>query len=303
MNKSGDKIEINNRDGGDSKAVYLTNHEIDRLNQNYILDYGNKKFLLVLFKDSFGYLFKQLEQLKNPTDEDKNDKKRKVLLTNALKETCLLLINLTHNNSETCKTVLNDKNLVELILKCILNVKDYINENEQFDILIMALGVLLNLVQVYFDHDKIGNISVYKNTIPFKIILELYKSKECLVNLAENEQEIEFKQLNEQIESQNMENINSTLMNSIHKAGKHMEEHIIAAHSALILGYILHAFKTDSKLTETIRNEIKDSSFTFMIQIIRKFIAFMKIMKVTGFSADQHIQTILTLLEQLDDRF
>ena len=69
--------------------------------------------------------------------------------------------------------MLNDKNLVELILKCILNVKDYINESEQFDILIMALGVLLNLVQVYFDHDKIGNISVYKNTIPFKIILEV----------------------------------------------------------------------------------------------------------------------------------
>jgi hypothetical protein len=56
---------------------------------------------------------------------------------------------------------------------------------------------------------------------------------------------------------QNVDNINNAVMNckliflllkfwfiflcilAIHKAGKHMEDHIVAAHSAVIIGYVL----------------------------------------------------------------
>ena len=45
------------------------------------------------------------------------------------------------------------------------------------------------------------------------ILFKVYLTKEALVRIAENDQENEFSQLNEQIESQNIENINLAIMN------------------------------------------------------------------------------------------
>lgn len=62
-----------------------------------------------------------------------------------------------------------------------------------------------------------------------------------------------------------------------------MEDHIVAAHTALVIGYMLindnynnsERSRFDIKC---IRGKLKDNSFKFMIQIIRKFIVFMNIM-------------------------
>ncbi len=133
-----------------------------------------------------------------------------------------------------------------------------------------------------------------------------------------------MKQLNQEIENQNVENINLTVMNcklyicvmiyqsifkliyyftitlAINKASKHMEEHIIAAHSALLIGYMMlseqyfnninnnnikttkskKANNSPNKLInfDSIKLEMKDSSFKKMSQIIVKFLEFMKMM-------------------------
>lgn len=70
---------------------------------------------------------------------------------------------------------------------------------------------------------------------------------------------------------------------AIRKAGKHMEDHIIAAHTALAIGYLLindKYFNSNQRRfkIDTIRDRLKDRSFQFMGQIIRKFIVFMNIM-------------------------
>jgi hypothetical protein len=62
-----------------------------------------------------------------------------------------------------------------------------------------------------------------------------------------------------------------------------MEDHIIAAHAALIIGYLLindRYFNQDQRRfkVESIRDKIKDRSFQVMAQIIRKFVVFMNIM-------------------------
>ena len=73
---------------------------------------------------------------------------------------------------------------------------------------------------------------------------------------------------------------------AIHKAGKHMEDHIIAAHCALVIGYMIindnyiNACDQTKRLVniESIKLKMKENSFQFMIQVIKKFIVFMKIM-------------------------
>jgi hypothetical protein len=153
---------------------------------------------------------------------------------------------------------------------------------------------------------------------------KLYKAKEAQVSLAETDQDNQLKQLNQEIENQNVENINLTVMNcklniilskriftitnyfwfkiAINKASKHMEEHIIAAHSALLIGYMMLSEQyfnninsnstsksTKSKKSnspnklidfDSIKLEMKDSSFKKMSQIIVKFLEFMKMMVI-----------------------
>lgn len=57
-----------------------------------------------------------------------------------------------------------------------------------------------------------------------------------------------------------------------------MEDHIIAAHCALIIGYALYLNRGSLFDIEHIKSQIKDGSFLYMAEIIRKFIAFMKMM-------------------------
>lgn len=67
-----------------------------------------------------------------------------------------------------------------------------------------------------------------------------------------------------------------------------MEDHIIAAHCALIIGYMILTDQMFSKAAgnkknkiiniDKAKNEMKDHSFKFMSQIIRKFLVFMKLM-------------------------
>jgi hypothetical protein len=58
-----------------------------------------------------------------------------------------------------------------------------------------------------------------------------------------------------------------------------MEDHLVAAYSALLIGHMLINQEKD-KLIDIIevKSKLKDGSFKFMTQIIRKFIVFMKIM-------------------------
>ena len=193
---------------------------------------------------------------------------------------------------------MSDSNLVDLIYKCIASMANYFDESEQFDILIMSLVILLNIFETNFKQDASLHLIKHVkgvNKSSFEIILNLYKKKEHLVHLAENDQENELKELNSQIEAQNVDNINSTFMNSISKAGKHMEDHIIAAHSALVIGYMIitdqHLRKSDATAAskksanksstinlDKIKLDMSEGSFRHMAQIIRKFLVFMKIM-------------------------
>ncbi len=54
-----------------------------------------------------------------------------------------------------------------------------------------------------------------------------------------------------------------------------MEDHLIAAYSALLIGNIL--MNQEEKI-EQVRSQIKENSFKYMALIIRKFLVFMKIM-------------------------
>lgn len=292
-------------------------------NHNYLLDLH----LLDTLNDSLLTFYHELIQINDPSSV------KSTLITNGIKEIFLLLINLSHANFECTKHLLSNRRLIDLMFIFLSKIVGYLSEADRFDILILAIIVLINICVIKFNLSKtttsttmskikLDASSIILNRIDLAaynldpsgvirsldIVLSLYKTKENLVSLAETDQENELMQLNEQISSQNVENINLTVMNSISKAGKHMEEHIIAAHSAIILCYMLMDLKRDdeeaSDAAESTRQEFQavkaqmvDKSFKNMAEIIRKFLTFMKIMKVSGFSADEHLEELIDFLE------
>jgi hypothetical protein len=61
-----------------------------------------------------------------------------------------------------------------------------------------------------------------------------------------------------------------------------MEDHIIAAHCALVIGYMIindnYINMREVIDVDAVKSKMKDNSFQFMVKVIRKFIVFMRIM-------------------------
>lgn len=165
---------------------------------------------------------------------------------------------------------------IDMIFLTQMEIIPLISNDEQFDVLIMALGVHLNILNLnpHFRIEFERNIKS-RNTLDF--IIELYNEKQTLVSKAEIDTVKEWNKLNNETSetSNNGDNLNVTIMNSIHQAGKHMEDHIIAAHSAMILGYILLG---DHSNKNEIKEKLNQKSFENVIEIIKKFLVFLKIM-------------------------
>lgn len=67
-----------------------------------------------------------------------------------------------------------------------------------------------------------------------------------------------------------------------------MEDHIIATHCALIIGYMLidDDYVSDKKLIDVkkAKSKLMDGSFDFMVGVIKKFVVFMKILVISFLS-------------------
>jgi hypothetical protein len=164
--------------------------------------------------------FKQFElvQKQEETEDESGFKYKSGVLTACIKQTLLVLLNLTHNNELTSKKLALSDDLIDLIFKCVSSDANKLKCNDQFDISIMSLGVLLNIFDTILNQTEASHLvrskKILNGQTAFEILLELYKTKEALVLVAENAQEDEFNQLNQQIETQNVDN--STIMNCKH---------------------------------------------------------------------------------------
>lgn len=130
-----------------------------------------------------------------------------------------------------CDTFASDKELLDVSLKFVLmtdetnistattsTVTCLIPDEMRFDIQIMILGFVLNLFVNSFKKKSAQSLVNYKNKQMqnmslLEIVLKAYLSKEALVHLAEDDHQNELDKINEQIESQNVENINAAIMN------------------------------------------------------------------------------------------
>nr|CAD7587471.1 unnamed protein product [Timema genevievae] len=235
-------------------------------NQVYLLSYGNGVLL-----DTLVRLYCQCDSeislypCTNPTDKESVGAVIREVLLSTLK----VLINLTHDFNNHCESAIlfiraygsalagERTGLVDACLHLLLQVPNYVPEDKKFDLLVLALILLINLedlaraeemkTDAILDGKKEGGDSETNNAPP--------KSQE------------EF--------------IEETIAKLLQKAGRNMEHTLIGAYISLLLGYLIMDSKVGGLLVPRtdyelyVRQCLPEGNFEVMGSVLQKVLNFM----------------------------
>ncbi|XP_028404980.1 wings apart-like protein homolog [Dendronephthya gigantea] len=252
-------------------------------------------------------------------------------------------LNLTHDNDGESETIGQQASLIPTLLLCVLQVPQFVSAEEQFDILVLALGLLINLME----HSKqnIASLVVLKTRLSYEDSQNSLDSiesgdavggkevsaLEALVNLfqlreqaardalkcAENGSDDELKltqdglgwvcgedidltkteepdvdkSSQEDSENTQQQSLEDEIGSSLKKAGKHMEDSMVASYVALLLGCLA---KDNNANQNLIRQLLPMNNFDVLINTLETFLRFMKL---TSGTTGQAIEKIIHVLK------
>ncbi|XP_029673251.1 protein wings apart-like isoform X1 [Formica exsecta] len=205
-----------------------------------------------------------------------------------------VLINLTHRfnrGSFGSKSVGAQVGVLDCSLFLLLRVPESLPEEKRFDMMMLALILLINLVEQCDDNKQLfieskappssENIFDSEESGVGSLIDLFYKQEE-LARAEEQKTDaiLDGKKDSEQTETVSTttksqeEFIEETVTKLLQKAGRHMEHTLIGAYVVLLLGYLI----MDNKEYESlVRNRLPDKNFGTMVSVLQKFFNFMNI--------------------------
>lgn len=240
---------------------------------------------------------------------------------------CLLsvlrvLLNMTHDTALGSFIVGGQPGLLSAILLCILQVPKAVPLEQRFDLLVLSLGLLINLMEhcaenrkLLADTQTVGSFESVCDQMEmpaFNALMDLFTDK---IEAAQQSEE----QANELLSSQEQkvkacleprdgdslptnqppvssqsDDLEETLMKALQKAGKHMEHSIVCAYIALLLGC---AVQNNKELAERLREHTPDGKFLLLVEALKKFHNFINLTGVLGNTATKSIQRVIEVLE------
>lgn len=205
------------------------------------------------------------------------------------------------------------------ILLCILQVPKSVPTEQRFDLLVLSLGLLINMVEHCEDNRErlvntqtVGSFESVCDEMEmpaFNALMDLFTDKLDAARLSEeqadellNNQEQKMKasldnkegesaQANQPSQADDLE---ETIMKALQKAGKHMEHSIICAYIALLLGCVVQNNKV---FAEKLREHTPDGKFVLLVDALKKFHNFINLTGVLGNTATRSIQRVIEVLE------
>ncbi|XP_043498318.1 protein wings apart-like [Polistes fuscatus] len=260
-------------------------------NQVYLLKYGDG--VLVSTLASLYNLCRQEIPIYPTTDtSDKSS-------TGAVVRECLfaiikVLINLTHRfnrQSSGSKLVGSQSGVVDCTLYLLLRVPESLPEEKRFDMMMLALILLINLVEQCDDNKQLlieskappstENIFDAEES-GVESLIDLFYKQEELARAEEQKTDaiLDGKKDSEQTETVSTttksqeEFIEETVTKLLQKAGRHMEHTLIGAYVVLLLGYLIMDNKDYESL---VRSRLPDNNFSTMVSVLQKFFNFMNL--------------------------
>ncbi|XP_071808493.1 wings apart-like protein homolog [Asterias amurensis] len=254
---------------------------------------------------------------------------------------CLLallrvLLNITHDNEWGSMKVGEQSGLISNILICVLQVAQHIAHDQRFDLLVLSLGVLINLVE----HCP-GNAKILTNTktnysydvqaddskkfitvgevCSLEALTQLFMQRYRAASRAEREPEPGEEQPDDdeedlseaqaglewvEIETSGTggsnelteEEIKRSVSKVLHTAGKHMEDSIVASYTALLIGCLV---KNNHMNVTRVRSFLPEGEFSCMVQMLQKFLSFIELTNAAGNTGSKSISKIIEVLDHL----
>jgi len=242
---------------------------------------------------------------------------REVLLA-----TLKVLINLTHdfNNESYGSTLVGErKGIVDASLHLLLQVPNYVPEEKKFDLLVLALILLINLVEHSKANRKLlleakapsdpESIFLQDDKTAVEALISLFYQQEELARVEEvktdaildGKNDTEIPEAETAAPKSHEEFIEETVAKLLQKAGRNMEHTLIGAYVGLLLGYLI----MDNKEYELqVRQYLPDKNFKLMVMVLQKVYNFMNLTASAVGSSRGIAQTerVINYLEQSDMR-
>uniref|UniRef100_A0A3Q0T619 Wings apart-like protein homolog n=1 Tax=Amphilophus citrinellus TaxID=61819 RepID=A0A3Q0T619_AMPCI len=223
-----------------------------------------------------------------------------------------VLLNLTHDNEWGSTKTGEQEDLIVTALNCVLKVPQYLPQEQRFDIRVLGLGLLINLVEYsarnrYFlmEMEMDGSQgSSSENKTPL-CHLQLFLQRERAAVLAEAQTDDLIKEApkpaldqsgewqetggeiqwvandsdpDKQDDGKKKENDEEDeeldLNKALQHAGKHMEDSIVASYTALLLGCLCQGSPMN---VTTVRENLPKGDFSIMTEMLKKFLNFMNL--------------------------
>uniref|UniRef100_A0A8C5NE74 Wings apart-like protein homolog n=1 Tax=Gouania willdenowi TaxID=441366 RepID=A0A8C5NE74_GOUWI len=240
-----------------------------------------------------------------------------------------VLLNLTHDNEWGSTKTGEQDQLILTALNCVLRVPRYIPQEQRFDVRVLGLGLLINLVEYssrnrhhLVDMEYVSDDTCLEDSLmqPADFFLEreraailaeaktdniiteapkpaLDKSGEWQETSGEiqwvaaepNDNQTEKKEEEEEEEDQELD-----LNKALQHAGKHMEDSIVASYTALLLGCLCQGSQIN---VTTVRQRLPKGDFSIMTEMLKKFLSFMNLTCAMGTTGQKSISRVIDYLE------
>uniref|UniRef100_A0A8C1RE96 Wings apart-like protein homolog n=1 Tax=Cyprinus carpio TaxID=7962 RepID=A0A8C1RE96_CYPCA len=238
-----------------------------------------------------------------------------------------VLLNLTHDNEWGSTKTGEQDGLIQTALDSVLKVPRYLPQEQRFDIRVLGLGLLINLVEysarnrhslVEMELDLSYMIEM-ESPNALAALVQLFLEREQAAVLAEAQtddliseapkpqadQSGEWKETSGEIQwvasetndtndKKEEEEEELDLNKALQHAGKHMEDSIVASYSALLLGCLCQESPMNVKI---VRENLPKGDFSIMTEMLKKFLNFMNLTCSVGTTGQKSISRVIDYLE------
>nr|CAG4640633.1 EOG090X017M [Eulimnadia texana] len=308
-----------------SKPVTFQNEE----NQSYLMHYSEGVLVRALL--SLQQVFVSEVIIYSP---GRKSDPTATCISDALCTLMKVLMNLTHDYSYDSK---GSKIFGEIpttwttTFTCLLEIPENLPEEKRFDIMALSMGIFINLVERCVENrDRLITARVPSRgdeifdggeSSAIKALIDLFTAKEESARLEEartdaildgkapandvsNMSSIGFPGLSESSTSANVakpqeDAAEDTVKKLLHKAGRHMEDSMVAAYVGLLIGYVVMENKN---YEQQVKEMLPGKKFTTMVAILRKFYEFLKLTAnaVTSSKGIKNTERVIKFMEASD---
>lgn len=261
-------------------------------NQIYLLKYNDNILVKTLANL---YHIGGREIMSHPTYDMSDKSSTGFVIRECLFAVLKVLINLSHRfnaRSEGDLIVGSQENLISNSLKLVLVAPRAVPEEKKFDVMMLALILLINLIEKCEDNrnqlflarvsykawDSENTVSGLESLVNVfygqeELAQEEEQKTDAILDGKKDEEQDKEAQAAAEKKSQ-AEFIEETVAKLLQKAGRHMEHTLIAAYVVLLIGNLII---DNTEYEAAVRSQLREGTFIKMIDILQKFFNFMNL--------------------------